>query len=177
MKLGISETRDETRVRAGIGYTLAEATDGGHCGLPADELGLLATRLLDVPGDAIRTGLELELAEGAIVADTVADAPCALLGQVPGRAGNRRTARRADGGEVPLAGHRRFSAMPPTPSACPPWVLSPVIATSVRTGRRVKADTSAAAIVTPAEAPSLGTSADCSCRGTSVSRCKSGSRP
>ncbi len=72
-------------MRAGIGYALAEATDGGHCGLPADELGPLAARLLDVPGDAIRTGLELELAQGAIVADTVADAPCALLGHVPPR--------------------------------------------------------------------------------------------
>ena len=127
MKLGISETRDDPGCAPGIGYALAEATDDGHCGLPADELGPLAAQLLDVSGDAIRTGLERELAEGAIVADTVADAPCALLGHVPGRAGNHRPARRADGGEVPLAGHQRFSAMPPTGSACPPWVLSPVI--------------------------------------------------
>ncbi len=50
--------------------------DDGHCGLPADELGPLAARLLDVPDDAVRTALELELAEDAVVADTVADTPC-----------------------------------------------------------------------------------------------------
>ncbi len=154
MKLGISETRDDPGCAPGIGYALAEATDDGHCGLPADELGPLAVQLLDVSGDAIRTGLELELAEGAIVADTVADAPCALLGHVPGRAGNHRPARRADGGESSpgrtstvlgdAADRERLSAV---------GALAGHRATSVRTGRRVKADTSAAAIVTPAEAP------------------------
>ncbi len=69
-----------TRVRAGIGYALTEAMDDGHCGLPADELGPLAARLLDVPDDALRTALELELAEDAVVADTVADTPCVFLG-------------------------------------------------------------------------------------------------
>ena len=79
MKLGITKTA-MTRVRAGIGYALTEAMDDGHCGLPADELGPLAARLLDVPDDAVRTALELELAEGAVVADTVADTPCVFLG-------------------------------------------------------------------------------------------------
>ncbi len=79
MKLGITRTA-MTRVRAGIGYALTEAMDDGHCGLPADELGPLAARLLDVPDDAVRTALELELAEGAVVADTVADTPCVFLG-------------------------------------------------------------------------------------------------
>ena len=79
MKLGITRTAT-TRVRAGIGYALTEAMDDGHCGLPANELGPLAARLLDVPDDAVRTALELELAEGAVVADTVADTPCVFLG-------------------------------------------------------------------------------------------------
>ncbi len=79
MKLGITRTA-MTRVRAGIGYALTEAMDDGHCGLPADELGPLAARLLDVPDDAVRTALELELAEDAVVADTVADTPCVFLG-------------------------------------------------------------------------------------------------
>ena len=79
MKLGITRTA-MTRVRAGIGYALTEAMDDGHCGLPANELGPLAARLLDVPDDAVRTALELELAEGAVVADTVADTPCVFLG-------------------------------------------------------------------------------------------------
>ncbi len=69
-----------TRVRAGIGYALTEAMDDGHCGLPADEFGPLAARLLGVPDDAVRTALELEPAEGAVVADTVADTPCVFLG-------------------------------------------------------------------------------------------------
>ncbi len=79
MKLGITSTA-MTRVRAGIGYAPTEAMDNGHCGLPADELGPLAARLLDVPDDAVRTAPELELAEGAVVADTVADTPCVFLG-------------------------------------------------------------------------------------------------
>ena len=33
-----------------------------------------------MPDDAVRTALELELAEGAVVADTVADTPCVFLG-------------------------------------------------------------------------------------------------
>ena len=79
MKLGITKTA-MIRVRAGIGYALTEAMDEGHCGLPAEELGPLATRLLDVPDDVIRTALDLELAEGTVVADTVAETPCVFLG-------------------------------------------------------------------------------------------------
>ena len=79
MKLGIAKTA-MVRVRAGIGYALTEAMDEGHCGLPADELGPLAARLLDVPDDVIRTALDLELSEGTVVADTVVDTPCVFLG-------------------------------------------------------------------------------------------------
>jgi exodeoxyribonuclease V alpha subunit len=35
------------RVRAGIGYALAEAMDDGHCGLPTNELLTLAESLLE----------------------------------------------------------------------------------------------------------------------------------
>ena len=79
MKLGITKTA-MIRVRAGIGYALTEAMDEGHCGLPAEQLGPLAAGLLDVPDDVIRTALDLELAEGTVVADTVADTPCVFLG-------------------------------------------------------------------------------------------------
>ena len=80
MKLGIAKTA-MVRVRAGIGYALTEAMDEGHCGLPAEELGPLAARLLDVPDEMIRTALDLELAEGTVVADTpVVDTPCVFLG-------------------------------------------------------------------------------------------------
>ena len=79
MKLGIGKTA-MVRVRAGIAYALTEAMDEGHCGLPAEELGPMAARLLEVPDDLIRTALDLELAEGTVVADQVADTPCVFLG-------------------------------------------------------------------------------------------------
>src|SRR5437870_10681707 len=51
---------------------------------------------------------------------------------------------------------RTFSLMPPTGSTRPLSVISPVMATRSRTGRRVSAESSTVAIVTPAEGPSLG---------------------
>ena len=47
MKLGV-EKAATTRVRAGIGYVLDEATKKGPCGLPVDELRPLAVALLEV---------------------------------------------------------------------------------------------------------------------------------
>ena len=47
--------------------------DKGHCGLPEEELGPLAAKLLEVPGELIRAALDLELAEGTVVADTVVE--------------------------------------------------------------------------------------------------------
>ena len=79
MKLGIAKTA-MVRVRAGIGYALTEAMDEGHCGLPEEELGPLAAKLLEVPGELIRAALDLELAEGTVVADTVGEIPCIFLG-------------------------------------------------------------------------------------------------
>ena len=79
MKLGIEKTA-MVRVRAGIGYALTEAMDEGHCGLPEEELGPLAAKLLEVPGELIRAALDLELAEGTVVADTVGEIPCIFLG-------------------------------------------------------------------------------------------------
>ena len=81
MKLGISKTA-MTRVRAGIGYALDEATKKGHCGLPVDELRPLAAELLKVPEGLVLTALEHELAEGVVVADTVAGTACAFLAQL-----------------------------------------------------------------------------------------------
>jgi exodeoxyribonuclease V alpha subunit len=48
MKLGIEKTA-MIRVRAGISFALTEAMDEGHCGLPIEELMLLAEKLLEVP--------------------------------------------------------------------------------------------------------------------------------
>jgi exodeoxyribonuclease V alpha subunit len=78
MKLGIDKTA-MVRVRAGISYALTEAMDEGHCGLPTDDLVPLAGKLLEVPQELIRTALDLELAEGTVIADTVGDKPCVFL--------------------------------------------------------------------------------------------------
>jgi exodeoxyribonuclease V alpha subunit len=67
------------RVRAGISYALTEAMDEGHCGLPTEELIPLAEKLLEVPQEIIRTALELELQEGAVIADRVGETPCVFL--------------------------------------------------------------------------------------------------
>ena len=67
------------RVRAGISYALAEVMDEGHCGLPTDELVPLAEKLVEVPGGLVRTALDLELAEGTVIADRVGETPCVFL--------------------------------------------------------------------------------------------------
>ncbi len=78
MKLGIEKTA-MVRVRAGISYALTEAMDEGHCGLPTDQLGPLAEKLLEVPQALIHAALELELREGTVVADRVGETPCVFL--------------------------------------------------------------------------------------------------
>jgi len=67
------------RVRAGISYALTEAMDEGHCGLPTDHLVPLAEKLLEVPQELVRTALDLELADGAVIADSVGDKCCVFL--------------------------------------------------------------------------------------------------
>ena len=47
-RLGIEKTA-MIRARAGIGFTLTEAMDDGHCGLPLDDLVPVAERLLEIP--------------------------------------------------------------------------------------------------------------------------------
>jgi exodeoxyribonuclease V alpha subunit len=51
----------------------------GICGLPTDELVPLTEKLLEVPGELVRTALDLELAEGAVIADRVGETPCIFL--------------------------------------------------------------------------------------------------
>ena len=55
------------RVKAGLQFTLSEATDAGHCYLPADRLAAEAGKILDVPGDlGARCLDELVAAEGVV---------------------------------------------------------------------------------------------------------------
>ena len=132
MKLGIEKTA-MVRVRAGIGHALAEAMDEGHCGLPEEELGPLAVKLLEVPAELIGTALDLELADGTVVADTVEDTPCVFLGGL-------YRAERAIAGRILDIG----AGEPPWPRIEPdkalPWVerrteldLAPSQAEAVRT--------------------------------------------
>src|SRR6202521_2764949 len=78
MKLGVDKTA-MIRVRAGISYALTEAMDEGHCGLPTGELTPLAEKLLDVPQDLIYAALDLELADGTVIADRLGEIPCVFL--------------------------------------------------------------------------------------------------
>ncbi|HUL08529.1 MAG TPA: hypothetical protein VLV76_19540, partial [Candidatus Acidoferrum sp.] len=65
--------------RAGVSFALAEAMDEGHCGLPTRELIPLAESLLDAPAELIKTALDLERSEGAVVADKVGETDCVFL--------------------------------------------------------------------------------------------------
>ncbi len=62
-----------------------------------------------------------------------------------------------------------FSLTPPIGNTRPVRVISPVIATSFRTGRSDRALTSAVAIVIPADGPSFGIAPAGTCRCTSMS--------
>jgi exodeoxyribonuclease V alpha subunit len=78
MKLGVDKTA-MIRVRAGISYALTEAMDEGHCGLPSAELMSLAEKLLEVPQSLIGTALDLELADGTVIADRLGEIDCVFL--------------------------------------------------------------------------------------------------
>ena len=53
--------------------------DEGHCGLPTRELIPLAESLLDRPAGLIKTALDLERSEGAMVADKVGETDLVFL--------------------------------------------------------------------------------------------------
>ncbi len=76
--LGIGKTA-MIRARAGIGYTLVEATGDGHCGLPLADLMPAASKLLDIPEALAAEALQLELAAGTVVEDTLDGRPCVFL--------------------------------------------------------------------------------------------------
>ena len=62
-----SRTTARERVKAGLQYTLSEATDDGHCFLPAPNLVADATKILDVGRDLVGPCLdELVAAEGVV---------------------------------------------------------------------------------------------------------------
>src|SRR5665811_1893504 len=54
--------------------------DDGHCGLPTEELVLLAVELLEIPKELVQTALDLELSEETVIAASVGETPCVFLG-------------------------------------------------------------------------------------------------
>ncbi len=82
-KLGIEKTAS-VRVRAGISYALAEAMDEGHCGLPVERLLELTAELLEVEPALVEAALELELATGDVVRDSIGEEACVFLGGLHG---------------------------------------------------------------------------------------------
>jgi hypothetical protein len=95
---------------AATGGALTEAMDDGHCGLPTDELLSLAERLLEVPVELVRTALDLELADGTVVADSVGGLPAP-----PGDGCSQKTAATAGGGGA-WAGPRAAIPAPGKPA-------------------------------------------------------------
>jgi exodeoxyribonuclease V alpha subunit len=77
-RLGIEKTA-MIRARAGIRFTLTEAMDDGHCGLPLDELVPMAERLLEIQAPLIEEALALELEVGEVVANEVDGRRCIFL--------------------------------------------------------------------------------------------------
>lgn len=77
-RLGIEPTA-MIRLRAGIAYALTEAMDQGHCGLPVQELVTLAVRLLEVEAGLLDAAIELELAEGTVIAAQIENLECLFL--------------------------------------------------------------------------------------------------
>ncbi len=76
--LGIEKTA-MIRARAGIGYTLWEATNDGHCGLPLSDLLPQTAKLLDIPEALAAEALALEIDSGTVVRDSVDERPCVFL--------------------------------------------------------------------------------------------------
>ena len=77
-KLGIAKDAI-IRVRAGLSFSLSEATGEGHCGLPATELFRSTAELIEVDTGLIETALALELKDGELMADTVGGEACVFL--------------------------------------------------------------------------------------------------
>ena len=78
MQLGIEKTA-MIRVRSGISFALAEATNDGHCGLPRGDLTADTAILLEVSPELVAEALEQEIADGYVVVDRVGDTECVFL--------------------------------------------------------------------------------------------------
>lgn len=76
--LGI-EPHSMIRVRAGVGWVLAQALDAGHCGLPRADLVESAARQLTVDAGRVHQAIDLEVQDGYVVIDRVEDRDVVFL--------------------------------------------------------------------------------------------------
>ncbi|NMO53369.1 ATP-dependent RecD-like DNA helicase [Actinoplanes sp. TBRC 11911] len=70
------------RVKAGLQYTLSQATDNGHCYLPADQLIAEATKILDVPAGLAAECLDDLVADEGVVREEL-PGPTAAIYLIP----------------------------------------------------------------------------------------------
>ncbi|HEV8648593.1 MAG TPA: AAA family ATPase, partial [Actinomycetes bacterium] len=73
-RLGIPHDSPE-RVKAGLQFTLSEASDDGHCYLPETELVARAAKLLDIDAELAGRCVEELIAEEGVVAEPLPAAP------------------------------------------------------------------------------------------------------
>ncbi|MGI5523043.1 SF1B family DNA helicase RecD2 [Micromonospora sp. CA-259024] len=73
------------RVKAGLQYTLSQATDNGHCYLPAPRLVADAVKILDVPAELTVRCMDDLVGEGGVVRELLpgADGPVPAIYLVP----------------------------------------------------------------------------------------------
>jgi exodeoxyribonuclease V alpha subunit len=105
----------DLRIRAGVGYILAQAIDDGHCGLPRPEVIESTARQLQVDALRVEDALEREIASGTVVADEASGQPLVFLAGL--HAAERAIADRVQ---------RLARGAPPWPAIDPakalPWV-------------------------------------------------------
>ncbi|MCY4303540.1 MAG: ATP-dependent RecD-like DNA helicase [Aestuariivita sp.] len=77
-KIGI-EKSSMIRVQAGISFTLFEALNDGHCGLPRHELYSRAEKLLEVPISLVESALNIELTNKTVISDHIENTECIFL--------------------------------------------------------------------------------------------------
>jgi exodeoxyribonuclease V alpha subunit len=77
-KLGISKT-SMLRARAGISYALLQAVEDGDCGLPQEELLMLAQKLLEIDRSVLEQALLQEIAESSVLIEPIAGRACVFL--------------------------------------------------------------------------------------------------
>lgn len=64
------------RARAGLSYALLEQIGAGHCAFPRDILLEQASQLLEIDPSILERALQLELQDGHLITDNIAERPC-----------------------------------------------------------------------------------------------------